>query len=90
MPPASKRARSSRSLDQPLDALALLLDHLDGALPFLRGGHELRQRQRFGVAANRGQRRHQLVRHVGQQLAARAIGFDQLRLARGQIARPCG
>ncbi len=23
-------------LDQPLDALAFLLDHLDGALPFLR------------------------------------------------------
>ena len=75
--------------DEPLDALAFLLDHLDGALPFLRRRHELRQRQRLGVAANRGQRRHQLVRHVGEQLTARAIGFDQLRLARRRDRRPC-
>ena len=72
-------------LDEAFDALALLLDHLDGALPFLRRRRELRQRQRLGIAANRGERRHQLMRDIGEQLTPRPIGFEQLRLARRQI-----
>jgi hypothetical protein len=71
--------------DQPLDALAFLFDYLDGALSFLRRRHELRQCQRLGVAADRRERRHQLMRHVGEQLPARAIGLNQLLLPRRQI-----
>ena len=58
---------------------------LTARCPSFVGGTNCGSAERFGVAANRGQRRHQLVRHVGQQLAARAIGFDELRLARRQI-----
>jgi len=72
-------------LDEALDALAFFLDHLDRALPFLRRRDELGQCERFGVAANRGERRHQLVRHIGKQLATGAIGFDELRLTRSEI-----
>jgi len=61
------------------------VDHLHRALPFLRIGRELRQRECFRVAANRGQRRHQLVRHIGEQLPPRAIGLHQLRLPRRQV-----
>ena len=43
---------------------------------------ELVHRQRLDVAAHRGERRHQLVRDVGQQLPARAIRCLE-RLARG-------
>jgi len=71
--------------DQPLDALTFLFDHLDGALSFLGPRHELRQGQRFRVAADRRERRHQFMRHVGEQLPARAIGLDQLLLPRRQI-----
>jgi len=72
-------------LHEALDALALFLDHLDRALPFLRRRDELRQGEGFGVAANRRERRHQLVRHVGEQLATGAIGLDELRLTRREI-----
>ena len=46
---------------------------------------QLGHAERLDVAADRRQRRHQLVRHVGEQLAARAIGFGQRRRAAVEI-----
>ena len=43
--------------------------------------------QRVEVAAHRGQRRAQLVRHVGEHLAAHAVGLAQRVGARRQLGR---
>ena len=47
--------------------------------------HRGRQRQRFEIAAHRRQRRHQLVRDVGQQLPPRSIGVAQFLDASVQV-----
>ncbi len=54
-------------------------------LPRLAVERDLRHRQRFRVAANRGERRHELVRHVRQELTACAIGCRQRCRARAEI-----
>ena len=46
---------------------------------------QLRHRQRFEIAAHRGDRRRQLVRHVGEQLAAHAVGRGERLGARGEV-----
>ena len=73
--------------DDVLDALRLVANDRKIALAGF-GIERLRvKRQRFEIAAHAGQRRHQLVRHVGEQQAPRAIGRLQLRRALLQIVR---
>ena len=73
--------------DDVLDAQRLVANDREIALARF-GIERLRvQRQRFEIAAHAGQRRHQLVRHVGEQQAPRAIGGLQLRRALLQIVR---
>ena len=72
--------------DNVLDALGFVAD--DGQIAFARLRIERTgvERKRFEIAAHARQRRHQLVRHIRQQLAPGAIGIDELRLPGGQIA----
>ena len=49
---------------------------------------ELRHRQRLDVAAYGGERSHQLVRDIGQELAPDAIGRQELFLTRRQVGTP--
>ena len=64
--------------DDGLEAQRLLGDDAEIAGAGRVVLHGRRQRQGLEVAAHRGERRHQLVRDVGEQLAARAIGIVQL------------
>ena len=63
-------------LDQPLHPLRVARDDLEEPAPRPRAGVAFGQR--FDVAADRGQRRPQLVRHVGDEVAADLIGAPQL------------
>ena len=47
---------------------------------------QLRHRQRFEIAAHRGDRRRELVRDVGEQLTANAVGCGERLGARGEVA----
>ena len=63
---------------EPLHAVRLPRDDLEEARGLLR----LRRHvvlQRLDVALDRGQRRAQLVRHVGHEVASHAIGVAQVR-----------
>ena len=77
-------------VDDPLEPLRLDADHVHGLLARRRRRREVGQGQRLGVAADRGQRRAQLVRHVGQQLAPGPIGLDEGGFAGRRLHRPCG
>ena len=84
-PPPSSRARSRRS---PISASSFCVSSPmmpRYLLPRLAVERDLRHRQRFRVAANRGERRHELVRHVRQELTACAIGCRQRCRARAEI-----
>ena len=85
MPPASKRARSSRSLTSRSMRSPSSWITLTARCPSFDGGMNCGSAERLGVAANRRQRRHQLVRDVGEQLTPRAVGLDELRLPRRKI-----
>ena len=63
-------------LDQPLHPLRVPRDDLEEPPPLVLVGVALRQR--LDVAADRGQRRAQLVRHVGDEVAADLIRPAQL------------
>ena len=77
-PPPSSRARSSKSPMMRFQAQRLFGD--DANVAFARGlvADDARHGEGFEVPANGGERRHQLVRDVGQQLAPHAIGPLQL------------
>ena len=63
-------------LDEPLHPLRVARDDLEEPAALVLVGVALRQR--FDVAANRGQRRAQLVRDVGDEVAADLIGAPQV------------
>ena len=60
--------------DQLLELLRLFADDRQVARLRLLVEREVGHAERFGVAADRGQRRHQLVRDVGEELPAGAVG----------------
>ncbi len=68
-------------VDDPFEPLRLDADDVHGLLARPGRWREVGQGQRLGVAADRGQRRAQLVGHVGQQLAPGPIGLDEGGLA---------
>jgi len=70
-----------------IEAQRLALDRIE--VPLARVGVELDvgHVQRFEIAAHRRQRRLQLVRHVGEHLAAQAIGGAQRLVPRAEIGR---
>ena len=68
-PPASSRARSSRSPTSRSSRSVSSADDVEAVRRF-RIARQLAHREHFAIGAHRGQRRHQLVRHVGQQHAA--------------------
>ena len=69
------RARQIQQVaDDALEALRLLAHDAEVAVARVGVERQLGHRQRLEVAAHRGQRRHQLVRHVGEQLPPRAVG----------------
>ena len=75
LPPARFEARHLQEIaDQPLQPFRLAHRdcHLMPPLPIVET--DLGHGQRLEMSQNRGERRHQLVRHVGHQLPARAIG----------------
>ena len=71
--------------DQRLELLGLVSDDPEIAAARRRVEAELRHRQRLGVAAHGGERRHELVRHVGEQLPSRAIRGGQCGRAGAEI-----
>ena len=84
-PPPSSRARSSRSPMMRSSRLRLVADDRQIARPRRLVQRQLRHRQRLEVAAHRGHRRRQLVRDVGEQLAADAVGGGQRVGARREV-----
>ena len=87
MPPPSSRARSSRSPTIRLQPFRLAADDLHVAIPCRGVGHGIRNRQRLQVSADRGQRRHQLVRHVGEELPPETVGLFEIADPRVQVGR---
>ena len=77
-------------LDDPIEPPCLAIQGLEVALARRRVERELRHLQRFEIAAHRRQRRLQLVRHVGQHLAAQAIDGAQRLVARAPAPPPSG
>ena len=71
--------------DDRFELVRLLLDDREIALPGLLVDREVGHAERLDVAANRRQRRHQLVRDVGQELAAGAIGLRERRRAAVEV-----
>ena len=72
--------------DQPLHAVGLVA-HNGEAVRRLGIAPQLAHREHLAVGAHRRQRRHQLVRHIGQQDAAGAVGGLQLLIAGSEIGR---
>ena len=73
--------------DERLEALRLLGDDSQVALAGRLVANDRRHGQRLEIAADGRQRRHQLVRDVGQQLAAHQVGLVQLVEARLELGR---
>ena len=83
---ASFEARQIQQLpDDRFELVRLLVRDVEVAAARPLVELQLRHAQRFDVAADRGQRRHQLVRHVREQLAAHPIRFGQRRRAGLQV-----
>ena len=76
--------------DDPLEPMRLVVDDVQVALARRLVERQLLHRQRFEVAAHRGQRRHQLVRDVGEQLAPRLVGRVERRARAAPARRPSG
>ena len=75
---ASLEARQIEQIpDDALHTSRFLLDDTEIAFAGGRVELKLRHRQRLEIAPHRGERRHQLVRHVGEQLAPRLVGCRQ-------------
>ena len=68
-----------------LEAMRLVVD--DAQVAFARGRVQLQlgHAERFDVAAHRGERRHQLVRDVGEQLPAGVVGRLERARAAGEF-----
>ena len=73
--------------DDMLHAVALVADDRKIARARVGVEHHAAHRQRLQVPAHRGERRHQLVRDIGQQHAPLLIRRLQLLGPRGQVLR---
>ena len=73
--------------DDPLEAAGLVADGLEVARAGRGVERHVGHRQRVEIAAHRGERRAQFVRHVGEHLAAHAVGFCERVGARGELGR---
>ena len=86
-PPASNLARSSRSPTIRSMRLRLLADDAEIARSRRLVEGEVGHGQRLDVAADRRERRRQLVRDVREQLPPRAVGGLELGGPPGQVVR---
>ena len=77
-------------LDDPIEPDGFALDGAEVAFAGDRVEIEIGHLQRFEVATHRGERRPQLVRHVGQHLAARPVGSAQRLVPGGEVEPHAG
>ena len=85
-PAAALEARELQQIaNQPLEPLRFVADDRQVARACRLVERQLRHRQRLEVSPHRRHRRRQLVRHVGEQLAARPVRRRQGLRSSGQV-----